>query len=148
MVGQLNDGRLVVVAARWAVLDRVEAAGLLPRTSGPHWSVFEKFRKAPIIDTLLDAGDIEEVQSTFFFLFPLPPSSLFVLVVSHIRSFCFRSFSLFAFRFFGPVEGSRTVYLAPKGWTDRQFPDFDDRMRIIAPLDPLVWHRYSQPTAE
>ena len=63
----------VVVAARWAVLDRVEAAGLLPRTSGPHWSVFEKFRKAPIIDTLLDAGDIEEVQSALFFLFS-PPS--------------------------------------------------------------------------
>lgn len=51
--------------AKWAVLDRVEAAGLLPRVAGPHWSVFEIFRNAPIIDTLLEAGDIEEVQSGF-----------------------------------------------------------------------------------
>jgi hypothetical protein len=46
------------------VLDRVEAAGLLPRSSGPHWSVLDKFRNAPIVDQLLEAGDIEEVQST------------------------------------------------------------------------------------
>lgn len=39
------------------------------------------------------------------------------------------------------IEGSRAKYLAPKDFDKRQFPDFDDRLRIIAPLDPVIWDK-------
>ncbi len=39
------------------------------------------------------------------------------------------------------VEGSRRTYLAPTGFLDRRHPPPDDRMRILGPLDPLLWCR-------
>jgi uncharacterized protein YcaQ len=39
------------------------------------------------------------------------------------------------------VEGSKRKYLAPAGFLDFELPDDDGRMRIVAPLDPLVWDR-------
>jgi len=39
------------------------------------------------------------------------------------------------------VEGSSRPYLAPAGFRDRRFPRDDGRMRILGPLDPLLWDR-------
>lgn len=39
------------------------------------------------------------------------------------------------------IEGSRRSYLAPAGWRDRTFDEPDDRMRILGPLDPVLWDR-------
>jgi uncharacterized protein YcaQ len=39
------------------------------------------------------------------------------------------------------VEGLKRKYLAPRGFLDRTFPEDDGRMRVIAPLDPLIWDR-------
>lgn len=39
------------------------------------------------------------------------------------------------------VDGLSRRYLAPGDWAERSFPDDDGRMRVIAPLDPLIWDR-------
>jgi uncharacterized protein YcaQ len=39
------------------------------------------------------------------------------------------------------IEGSSRKYLAPAGFLTREFPEDDGRMRILGPLDPLVWDR-------
>jgi uncharacterized protein YcaQ len=39
------------------------------------------------------------------------------------------------------VEGSPRRYLAPAGFRGRAFPEPDDRLRILGPLDPLLWDR-------
>ena len=87
--------------ARWAILERVEAAGLLGRASGPHWSMLSEDRTSPLPDALVREGALEEVG----------------------------------------VEGSPRRYLAPAGFRARAFPEPDDRLRILGPLDPLLWDR-------
>ncbi|MCA9513939.1 MAG: AlkZ family DNA glycosylase [Myxococcales bacterium] len=86
---------------RWALRERVEAAGLLSRAGGPWWSTLYNDRNGPVPDELLAAGELE-------------------LVV---------------------VAGKRREYLAPAGFRDRVFPEDDGRMRILGPLDPLIWDR-------
>ena len=39
------------------------------------------------------------------------------------------------------IEGSSRVYLATEEFLDRRSVRFDDGVRIIAPLDPLIWDR-------
>ena len=39
------------------------------------------------------------------------------------------------------VEGSARRYLAPRGFRDRRHPRADGRVRILGPLDPLLWDR-------
>jgi uncharacterized protein YcaQ len=87
--------------ARWALLERVEAAGLLSVNAGPQWSMLNEVRSGPLVDQLVEEGDLERVQ----------------------------------------VEGSARIYLAPRGFADRRFGDDDGQMRILGPLDPLVWDR-------
>jgi uncharacterized protein YcaQ len=79
----------------------VEAAGLLSRISGPHWSMLADVRTSPLPDTLVKEGVLEEVS----------------------------------------VPGSPRRYLAPQGFRERVFPEPDDRMRILGPLDPVLWDR-------
>ena len=86
--------------ASWALLERIEAAGLLSRADGPQWSMLYQARKT-LPDQLLAEGLIEEVR----------------------------------------VDGSPRTYLAPLGFRDRTFPADDGRMRILGPLDPLIWDR-------
>jgi uncharacterized protein YcaQ len=86
---------------RWAILERVEAAGLLSRAAGMTWSMLAEARDTGIVEEMIEAGEIEEVR----------------------------------------IEGSARPYLAPAGFRRRTFPASDGRMRILAPLDPLLWDR-------
>ena len=86
---------------RWAILERVEAAGLLSRAGGATWSMLEPARATGLVGQLVDEGLIEEVL----------------------------------------IEGSSRPYLAPSRFRRRRFPDYDSRMRILGPLDPLLWDR-------
>lgn len=90
---------------RWAVRERVAAAGFLSRASGPHWSMLSAARTSPLIDAMIADGELEEVV----------------------------------------IDGARRSYLVTSGWreripTEEALAD-DRRMRILAPLDPLLWDR-------
>jgi len=86
---------------RWALLERVEAAGLLSRAAGPHWSVLSEVRTSQLPDALVREGLMEEVA----------------------------------------VPGSPRRYLAPAGFRERPVEEPDARVRILGPLDPLLWDR-------
>ena len=86
---------------RWAVVERVEAAGLLSLAGGASWSTLDPARAAAIPEALLAEGAVEEVQ----------------------------------------ITGSRRTYLAPRGFASRRHPPPDGRVRLLAPLDPLLWDR-------
>ena len=85
----------------WALMERVEAAGLLARATGPCWSMIEPVFKSSLPDTLVEQGRLEWVQ----------------------------------------VDGSRRTYLAPVGFQDRPQRRDDGQLRILGPLDPLLWNR-------
>lgn len=87
---------------RWALLDRVAAAGWLPTSTGPAWGQIDHVRDS-LPDALVAEGLLERVA----------------------------------------LPGSRRTWLAPAGFRD-QVPSADpsdDRMRILGPLDPLLWDR-------
>ncbi|MCH9685686.1 MAG: winged helix DNA-binding domain-containing protein [Deltaproteobacteria bacterium] len=86
---------------RWALRERVEAAGLLARATGPCWSMLESVFKSSLPDELVEEGVFEQVQ----------------------------------------IEGSRRTYLAPAGFLDRPRLRDDGKLRIVGPLDPLLWDR-------
>lgn len=86
---------------RWALLERVEAAGLLSRAGGAMWSTLSKVRTSSLPDQLVEEGALEEVT----------------------------------------IEGGTRRYLAPAGFRRRRFAKPDGRMRILGPLDPLLWDR-------
>jgi hypothetical protein len=86
---------------RWALLERVEAAGLLSRAAGPHWSVLSDVRTSELPDALVREGVIEEVA----------------------------------------LPGSPRRYLVPAGFRERPVEEPDSRVRILGPLDPLLWDR-------
>lgn len=85
----------------WALLERVHAAGLLGRHTGPHWSTISEIRQTDLADRLVARGDLEEVQ----------------------------------------VQGSPRRYLAPAGLFDRHDHEGDAHMRLLGPLDPVLWDR-------
>ncbi len=87
--------------ARWALVERVEAAGLLARTSGPTWSMLSDARTSALPDVLVDEGALDAVR----------------------------------------LEGSRRAFLAPANVRDRATQEADDVLRILGPLDPLLWDR-------
>lgn len=39
------------------------------------------------------------------------------------------------------LEGARRTYLAPAGFRDRTYPNDDGNLRILGPLDPMLWDR-------
>jgi hypothetical protein len=85
----------------WAVVSRVESAGLLGESMSPSWSMLRDVRRGPAIDALVDERRIERVT----------------------------------------VAGKRGTYLAPAGFAAKIRGTFDDTMRILGPLDPLLWDR-------
>lgn len=86
---------------RWALLERVAAAGLLSRNSGAHWSTLSSVRQGALPQKLIEEGSLVEVR--------LPDS---------------------------PVR-----YLASADFRTTKFPRPDERLRILGPLDPLLWNR-------
>jgi len=84
---------------RWALLERVDAAGLMSTATGPLWGMLRDVR-AELTRDLVEDGTLAEVV----------------------------------------VEGSRRRYLArPDLAIGRRDPD--DRLRILGPLDPVLWDR-------
>lgn len=86
---------------RWAIYERVQAAGFLARAGGATWSMLEPARNNGVVDAMIDDGLLEEVL----------------------------------------IEGSSRPYLAPAGFRRARFPDHDGRIRILGPLDPILWDR-------
>jgi uncharacterized protein YcaQ len=86
---------------RWALLERVEAAGLLSRAGGAHWSMLDGARASALPDRLIEEGALTEVV----------------------------------------VAGAPRRYLAPADFRRRRFPKHDGRVRLLGPLDPLLWDR-------
>lgn len=84
----------------WALLERSEAAGLLPRSDGPVWGHLHHVRAA-LSDALVADGRLEVVR----------------------------------------LPGTRKTWLAPAGFRERPVETPDDRMRILGPLDPMLWDR-------
>jgi uncharacterized protein YcaQ len=97
------DGEL----ERWALADRVEAAGLLTRAGGASWSTLSEVRTSPLPEAMIAGGELLDVH----------------------------------------VEGSSRRYLAPRRLLDGPKPRYDDRIRILGPLDPLLWDRNLVRTA-
>ncbi len=85
----------------WALLERVEAAGLLATAGGPWWSMLRDARRSDTVERLVADGMLEHVS----------------------------------------IEGSRRSYLAPAGFRDRTFAADDGRLRVLGPLDSLIWDR-------
>lgn len=85
---------------RWALLERVAAAGLLARAGGACWSMLRDVRESSLPDELVEEGVLEEVR----------------------------------------VAGSIRPYLALAGLPAPRRRD-DGRMRVLGPLDPLLWDR-------
>ncbi len=86
--------------ARWAVRERVHAAGLLTRAGGSMWSMLSGVRTSPLIEEMIADGEVIEVE----------------------------------------LEDSPRRYLAVPGLL-RAKARYDDRVRILGPLDPLLWDR-------
>ena len=87
--------------ARWALRERAHAAGLLTRAGGALWSMLSTVRTSPLIDEMLEAGELVEVA----------------------------------------IEDSPRRYLAVPEFLAKRRVTFDDRVRILGPLDPLIWDR-------
>lgn len=87
--------------ARWAVRERARAAGLLTRAGGGSmWSMLSAVRTSPLIDEMIEEGELIEVT----------------------------------------LEDSPRRYLAVPELL-RAKARYDDRVRILGPLDPLLWDR-------
>ena len=86
---------------QWALTERVAAAGLLARASGPTWSMLRDVRESALVDELVEEGRLTEVA----------------------------------------VEGSRRPYLALPTALQGRTCRGTDELRIIAPLDALLWDR-------
>lgn len=66
------------------------------------WSMLSRVRTSPIIDTMIDAGELVDVS----------------------------------------IEGSGRRYLAVPSFLEQKRISYDDRVRILGPLDPLMWDRH------
>lgn len=85
---------------RWAVRERVRAAGLLARAGGSTWSMLSEARRSGVVEEMLAEGELIEVA----------------------------------------IEGSSRPYLAVPAFLKARGTS-DDRIRILGPLDPLLWDR-------
>jgi hypothetical protein len=88
--------------ATWALRERAHAAGLLTRAGGSMWSMLSRVRTSPLVDEMLEAGELVDVS----------------------------------------LEDSTRRYLAVPSFFETKRPRYDDRVRILGPLDPLIWDRH------
>jgi len=86
---------------RWALRERVHAAGLLTRAGGSMWSMLGGVRTSGLVDEMIEAGELLEVA----------------------------------------IEDSPRRYLALSSFLETKRVRYDDRVRILGPLDPLLWDR-------
>jgi uncharacterized protein len=86
--------------ARWALRERAHAAGLLTRAGGAMWSMLSSVRTSPLVDEMIEAGELIEVM----------------------------------------IEDSPRRYLAIPEFLEAR-ARYDGRVRILGPLDPLLWDR-------
>lgn len=100
-VPRWEDGQPREPFARWALRERVRAAGLLTRAGGAMWSMLSSVRTSPLVDEMVDAGELVDVA----------------------------------------VEGTSRRYLAVPAFLKTKAPRYDGRVRILGPLDPLLWDR-------
>jgi uncharacterized protein YcaQ len=89
---------------RWALSERVQAAGLLSRAGGAMWSMLSSVRTSGLVDEMVESGELVEVQ-----------------IEDSPRRYLANG------KFLGPA-GSRRYFA-------------DGRVRILGPLDPLLWDR-------
>jgi uncharacterized protein len=87
--------------ARWALLERVRAAGLLSRAGSASWSMLDGVRTSSLPDEMIASGDLVEVT----------------------------------------IDGTSRRYLALPEFLTKRTVRYDDRVRILGPLDPLMWDR-------
>ena len=87
--------------ARWALRERVHAAGLLTRASGSMWSMLGGIRTTKLVEEMIEAGELVDVA----------------------------------------IEGTPRRYLASPSFLETKRIRYDDRVRILGPLDPLLWDR-------
>ncbi|MDP9193443.1 MAG: winged helix DNA-binding domain-containing protein [Acidobacteriota bacterium] len=86
---------------RWALRERVLAAGLLTRAGGSMWSMLGGIRTSGLVDEMVEQGELVDVI----------------------------------------IEGSPRRYLASPSFLATKRVRYDDRVRILGPLDPLLWDR-------
>jgi len=82
---------------RWALLERVAAAGLLSRAGGSHWSMLSGVRTSSLPDEMIERGELCAIA----------------------------------------IPGSNRRYLTLPRFLERRRTGYDDRVRILGPLDPL-----------
>jgi uncharacterized protein len=86
---------------RWALRERVAAAGLLSRAGSEAWSMLRDVRTSALVDRMIETGELVDVA----------------------------------------LEGTRRRYLAIPDFLAPRRIRYDDRVRILGPLDPLLWDR-------
>ncbi len=86
---------------RWAVRERVAAAGLLARAGGSNWSMLSHARRSGVVEEMIADGELVEVA----------------------------------------IEEAARRYLAVPAFLAPRRVRYDDRVRILGPLDPLLWDR-------
>ncbi|MEO8217817.1 MAG: winged helix DNA-binding domain-containing protein [Acidobacteriota bacterium] len=86
---------------RWAIAERVRAAGLLSRAGGSNWSMLGQARLSPVPDVMVQRGELVDVR----------------------------------------IDGSPRRYLATPEFLHSPLSRDDGRVRILGPLDPLLWDR-------
>jgi len=86
---------------KWALRERVRAAGLLTRAGGSMWSMLSGVRTSPVVAEMIEAGELVDVA----------------------------------------LEESSRHYLAVPEFLAKKRMTYDDRVRILGPLDPLLWDR-------
>jgi len=86
---------------RWAIRERVRAAGLLSRAGGSIWSMLSHARTTHVPDAMVESGELIDVT----------------------------------------IEGSPRRYLAVPEFFSSRPATPDDRLRLLGPLDPLMWDR-------
>ncbi len=100
-LGSVARGKAREPFERWALHERVVAAGLLSRAGNAAWSMLGRLRTSPLPDEMIGEGILAEVM----------------------------------------VEGSSRRYLTTPAFLARRTVRYDDRVRILGPLDPLLWDR-------